>query len=44
VKNKEEEICLAWFFAMGAWNFYNLTKNICVELSEALGECWLLAL
>merc|ERR1712166_629102 len=35
-KNKEEEICLAWFFAMGAWNFYNLTKNICLELSQAL--------
>merc|ERR1712166_424765 len=35
-KNKEEEICLAWFFAMGVWNFYNLTKNVCFELSSAL--------
>ena len=56
-KNKEEEICLAWFFAMGShtltqsleayltsavlrvWNFYNLTKNVCFELSSALGAC-----
>jgi len=35
-KNKEEEICLAWFFAMGLWNFYNLNKNVCLELSRAL--------